>query len=279
MTITRPTRITHQTATLIDNIFVSGKLYRNFESAIILSDISDHLPILSLLKQSKYSTKQALEFTSRRLNRNSLAKIKHSLLHIDWIGLLNKKTSNENFDIFCNKVKEVMGSVSPEVNIRISYKCRYVEPWMSRGIELSSKKNLELYKKSVKKDATCHNIESYKIYRNEYNKLKRHAQKTYYQDKLNDCKNSMKDLWKVINRVIGKTKNKGNVISCITIDGLKNYNPIKMADEFGKFYFGLGEDLAKNIKQGPMSIKDYLKQIPRNSASLVLKPITLPEIE
>ena len=74
-TITRPTKITHQTATLIDNIFVSGKLYRNFESAIILSDISDHLPILSLLKQSKYSTKQALEFTSRRLNRNSLAKI------------------------------------------------------------------------------------------------------------------------------------------------------------------------------------------------------------
>ena len=28
-------------------------------------------------------------------------------------------------------------------------------------------------------------------------------------------KNSTKDLWKVINRVIGKTKHRGNVISCI----------------------------------------------------------------
>ena len=53
----------------------------------------------------------------------------------------------------------------------------------------------------------------------------------------------------------------------------------KMADEFGKFYSGIGENLAKKIKQGPTSIEDYLKQIPRNSASLVLKPITLPEVE
>ena len=150
LTITRPTRITHHTATLIDNIFVSAQLYKNFESAIILFDMSDCLPILSLLKQSKCTTKQALEFTSQRLNKDSLAKIKHCLLQIDWIGLLNKGSSNENFDIFCNKVKEVMDSVSPEVNIKILYKCRYVEPWMSRGIELTSKKKLALYKQSIK---------------------------------------------------------------------------------------------------------------------------------
>ena len=69
-----------------------------------------------------------------------------------------------------------------------------------------------LYKQSIKQGTTCQDIETYKIYRNEYNRLKRHAQKTYYRDKLNDCKNSTKDLWKVINRVIGKTKHKGNVI-------------------------------------------------------------------
>ena len=51
-TIMRPTRITHTTATLIDNIFVSSKLYRDFESALILNDMSDHLPVLTLLKQS-----------------------------------------------------------------------------------------------------------------------------------------------------------------------------------------------------------------------------------
>ena len=43
-TITHPTQITQSSATLIDNIFVSENLHRFFESAILLEDISDHLP-------------------------------------------------------------------------------------------------------------------------------------------------------------------------------------------------------------------------------------------
>ena len=57
-TITRPTRITHSTATLIDNIFVSNNLYWDFESSLILNDISDHLPVLTLLKQTKFTDKK-----------------------------------------------------------------------------------------------------------------------------------------------------------------------------------------------------------------------------
>ena len=41
-TITRPTRICQNTATLIDNVFVSKNLHKYFESSIILDDISDH---------------------------------------------------------------------------------------------------------------------------------------------------------------------------------------------------------------------------------------------
>ena len=43
-TITRPTRITNSSATLIDIISVSKKLHRFYESAILLDDMSDHLP-------------------------------------------------------------------------------------------------------------------------------------------------------------------------------------------------------------------------------------------
>ena len=63
---------------------------------------------------------------------------------------------------------------------------------MSRGLELASKKKLEMYKQSIKKDATHNEVESYKTYRNEYNKLKRIAQQTYYREKLTDSKNSTK---------------------------------------------------------------------------------------
>ena len=42
--ITRPTRVTKSTATLIDNIFVSSKLQNKFQNGIIVHDISDHFP-------------------------------------------------------------------------------------------------------------------------------------------------------------------------------------------------------------------------------------------
>ena len=51
-TITWPTRITKSTVTLIDNIDISNGLQNGFESCIMLSDISDHLQILTLVKKT-----------------------------------------------------------------------------------------------------------------------------------------------------------------------------------------------------------------------------------
>ena len=45
-TITKPTRITRSTATLIDNIIIGSKLQANYDPNIIISDLSDHFPCL-----------------------------------------------------------------------------------------------------------------------------------------------------------------------------------------------------------------------------------------
>ena len=44
--ITKPSRITNQTVTLIDNIFINQP--NGFVSGILISDISDHLPLFIL---------------------------------------------------------------------------------------------------------------------------------------------------------------------------------------------------------------------------------------
>ena len=48
-TITRPTRITHNSVTLIDNFFIGQKLQDNYKSSILINDISDHLPCNMIL--------------------------------------------------------------------------------------------------------------------------------------------------------------------------------------------------------------------------------------
>ena len=45
-TVTKPTRITMTSSTLIDNIFIGKKYQGGFSSNIGISDISDHLPLI-----------------------------------------------------------------------------------------------------------------------------------------------------------------------------------------------------------------------------------------
>ena len=52
-TITRPTRITKNIASLIDNIYISNLLSYKFDSCILLSDISDHMAPLTIIWPNK----------------------------------------------------------------------------------------------------------------------------------------------------------------------------------------------------------------------------------
>ena len=44
--ITKPTRVSTTSATLIDNIFVSNRLQHCIELGVIITDISDHFPCI-----------------------------------------------------------------------------------------------------------------------------------------------------------------------------------------------------------------------------------------
>ena len=101
----------------------------------------------------------------------------------------------------------------------------------------------------------------------------------FYICKVEEYKNNTKKLWQLLNDVVNKTKNRGSIIPYITVDGLKTYNPIKIANSFGQFYSELGKNLASKIPNSSLSVSKYIDAIPRNIKNLVLHPITIPEIE
>ena len=97
--------------TLIDNIFVSKVLHQDFESAVLLNDMSDHMPLLTMLEQTKVTDKTNLEFKSRNLNDTKIGVIRDELFAVDWIRELNDKSSSENFNKFCSIMKDIMDRV------------------------------------------------------------------------------------------------------------------------------------------------------------------------
>ena len=77
--ITRPTKITRKSATLIDNIYISTNLQHSFDSLLLIGNISDHLPMVALLKQTKLSNKTPFKHTSRKLNDAKIKNINNKL--------------------------------------------------------------------------------------------------------------------------------------------------------------------------------------------------------
>ena len=112
--ITRPTRITHSTATLIDNIYINISSNNTFQPSIITTKMSDHLPVLSLIgRKQREKKRKPLVITSRKLDDSAITEMKSILCSVDW-KLVIKNDINDAYESFNNKLLEIINTVSPE---------------------------------------------------------------------------------------------------------------------------------------------------------------------
>ena len=96
--------ITHQTATLIDDIITDIHEY-SIKSGILYNDISDHLPIFNLYKIGiemqieVYQNKYKLVF-KRANNSNNITKLNTKLQNANWKKAYNVPNPNTSYDTF-----------------------------------------------------------------------------------------------------------------------------------------------------------------------------------
>ena len=215
---------------------------------ILIDDLSDHLPSLVLMKQTKLRNKDPLCFNSRSLTADKIEQIRNDLKTKDWIGMLINEDVNKNLDKFSEELESSMNKYAPNKEIRISWKRKFTEPWMNKSVEKASEKCRKLYKKSITMEATDEDRIHYKQYRANYNKITRNVRNECYSSKCKEYGRNTKQLWRLINGIITKKKHTGNVIPFISIKGIKTYNPHKIANEFGRYYASMGAELARYPK-------------------------------
>lgn len=80
--ITRPTRIIHRAATILDHISTSFKC-DCYKAGILLSDLSDHFPVFYIREMSD-SKKIEKSFTVRKINPANKETFKNLLHSIQW---------------------------------------------------------------------------------------------------------------------------------------------------------------------------------------------------
>ena len=94
-TITKPTRITGHSSTLLDNIFISRRLQSSFISGIITTDLSDHLPTLICLQDLRQETRTQKIIKYRRISPESIKNMNDELNSYNWMELLSNSIQTQ----------------------------------------------------------------------------------------------------------------------------------------------------------------------------------------
>ena len=101
----------------------------------------------------------------------------------------------------------------------------------------------------------------------------------YYNPKCIQYKINIKQLWKVINQVIGKIIEKPNCIDCIKVDNIGYYQPKDISNHLGKYFADIGQNFTEKIPPPSKSILEYIDKITRNDKTLFLNLTKEQEIK
>ena len=276
-TISKPTRITTKSATLIDNVFLSTKLQTPTDSNILLEDISDHLPCMITMHKQLKCVREIKTVTTRPLTDNNLTKINTDISAIDWNQEFSSITIEESFNKFHNILCETINTHAPEQTKKISVKKAYHDPWITKGITTSLSKQKKMYIKMLKTKKDSDKIK-YTTYRNKLKSIIRKSKNKYLHDKCTEYRQESRKLWQLINRLLKKENNKHHVIEGIrTIDTIL-YDPESITNTFCEFFSSIGEKYASQLSPMPNEMTTYLNQMDNNNKTLYLSPCTDTEI-
>ncbi len=244
-TILKPTRLTTQSATLIDNIFTND-IGSKVASGILLNDIRDHLPVFTVV-QSVTWTKIKTGTTKwiRKRFCETLGALKKDLSKQKCNQVYLHQNPNKAYDEFITIFMSLYDKHCPLQQQRI-YK--YEEkPWITKGLDNACKKKNVLYKQFLK----CRTEEAenkYKKYKNRLTTIMRNNKKNYYNKLLEIHKSNTQGTWKVINNIINKSKNKSVCPNYFLTNNKQNVStPMDIANGFNDFFINVGHNLAKQI--------------------------------
>ena len=127
-TIDKPTRVSSNSATLIDNIFVN-QIGSEITSGNIISDISDHFSQFCIIKSLK-----AKELP-KKFSRDTDENIHSELSEINWdLTMANcRDNADAAFSKFFNSLNKIINKHAPLRPLSKHKAKQFSKPWISRG--------------------------------------------------------------------------------------------------------------------------------------------------
>ncbi len=232
--ITKPTRCTSTTATLIDHCITNSDQKDHF-SRIITNRISDHFPILFRInKNERIKDPKMVQF--RDFSSTNINNFKQYLGAFDWNIVYNIDDTQNACNKFFEQINNAVELFFPLKTQRFNKNIHRRDPWFTKGL-LVSRKNKNQLKMNFIECPTDANNSAYKKYLTIYNKVVREAKKMFYRTQLQKNQSNLKKTWALIRDAtnLKPSKNKNNIVT-INLGQTTSSDPEEIANYFNNYF-------------------------------------------
>ena len=136
--ITRPTRITSNTATLTDNIFTNN-LNKFSVSRLMFCDISDHLPIFTLLLDQSKTLNENSWLSFRDKSANNFVSFTNRLANVNYDEVSEYKDPDCAYRCFLDKYTTLYNDCFPLKKVKVK-NVTLSNPWITKALLKSGRK-------------------------------------------------------------------------------------------------------------------------------------------
>ena len=200
--ITRPTRITNSTATLIDNIIFEQSMLDLCTSNVLIEDISDHLPSVVSVTGLKLNKKEKVKITSRDTRKRNVDALLNALNRTDWSRFITEDV-NSSFNSLHTELSMKLDHFVPFSTYEVNHKNLRREKWVTPGILNSINTSKKNYKKMLASNKDPQLSTKYHDYARTLKKILQNAKKSYYVERCDLYKSNTKKLWSTIHEICG----------------------------------------------------------------------------
>ncbi len=257
--ITKPTRITPSSATLIDNIFTNS-LSNIWRSGVFYCDISDHFPVFHLTATTRVKQQEIKKSSRVRVfNKRNTDKFGKLIDDVPWDNVYMHDDDELAYQSFIALFNSVFNKCFPLVNMLSKKEKSFSKPWFTPGLHKSALKKHRMYRKFMTNPSPL-NATNYKKYKNKYNHLIRieKEKKKYYTAKFDEASDNIKETWRVINQLLHRKKTSVTFPSQF-IDNNRVYtDPSDIAHAFNHYFVNIGTVLSERMHPTG-SPSEYLK--------------------
>ena len=240
--INQPTRITKNTATLIDNIFTNDIKDSACTKGIFYTDITDHFPVFYI--DSNFQNNVETEYIYKRFFSDDNVKTFRDILsdsNLD--NILTLSDPQTCMTILHEALCKAHNIAFPLKKIRLKYRNR--KPWLTDALKTSIKRKNVLYI-ALRKHYSPEKETYYKRYKNQLSKIVREAERKHYLNLLTKEKDNFKKSWNVLKEIINKNKQHNKQAHFIH-NNIKYTKPADISEKFNDYFVNIGPTLASKI--------------------------------